>query len=42
MAVVLQNAFQDNYTGYSNMQWTMNLLFKRRAYFTATIYFQPD
>jgi len=39
MAVVLQNAFQDNYTGYGNIQQTVNLLFKRRAYFSATIYF---
>jgi iron complex outermembrane recepter protein len=39
MAVVLQNAFQDNYTGYGNLQQTVNLLFKRRAYFTATLYF---
>jgi hypothetical protein len=39
IAVVLQNAFQDNYTGYGNVQQRTNLLFKRRAYFTATIYF---
>ncbi|MBI5891384.1 MAG: TonB-dependent receptor [Nitrosomonadales bacterium] len=39
MAVVLQNAFQDNYTGYGNVPQRINLLFKRRAYFTATIYF---
>ena len=36
MAVVLQNAFQDNYTGYGNVSQRMNLLFNRRAYFTAT------
>jgi iron complex outermembrane receptor protein len=39
MAVVLQNAFQDNYTGYGNVPQRVNLLYKRRAYFTATIYF---
>ncbi len=39
VAVVLQNAFQNNYTEYGNLQQTVNLLFKRRAYFTATIYF---
>lgn len=39
IAVVLQNAFQDNYTGYGNVQQRTNLLFKRRAYFTATINF---
>ena len=39
IAVVLQNAFQNNYTGYGNLQQTVNLLFKRRAYITATIYF---
>jgi iron complex outermembrane receptor protein len=39
VAVVLQNAFQDNYTGYGNVPQRTNLLFKRRAYFTATFYF---
>lgn len=39
IAVVLQNAFQDNYTGYGNVTQRVNLLFKRRAYFTATINF---
>lgn len=39
MAVVLQNAFQDRYTGYGNMRLTVYLLFKRRTYFTATIYY---
>lgn len=39
MAVVLQNAFQDNYTGYGNVSQRVNLLFNRRAYFTATINF---
>lgn len=39
VAVVLQNAFQDNYTGYGNVPQRAGLLFKRRAYFTATINF---
>jgi len=39
MAVVLKNVFQNSYMGYGNIQQTMNLLFKRRAYFTATINF---
>jgi hypothetical protein len=39
MALVLQNAFQDNYTGYGNVPQRVNLLFKRRTYLTATIYF---
>ncbi len=39
IAVVLQNAFQDNYTGYGNVTQRVNLLFKRRAYLTATINF---
>jgi len=38
-AVILQNAFQDNYTGYGNEAQMANLLFKRRAYLTASIYF---
>jgi hypothetical protein len=39
IALVLQNAFQDNYTGYGNVPQRANLLFKRRTYLTATIYF---
>ena len=39
MAVILQSAFQDSYSGCGNIQQTVNLLFKRRAYFTATIYY---
>jgi hypothetical protein len=39
MALVLQNVFQDNYTGYGNVPQRVNLLFKRRTYLTATIYF---
>jgi hypothetical protein len=36
VAVVLQNAFQDNYTGYGNVTQRAGLTFKRRAYITAT------
>lgn len=39
VAAILQNAFQDNYTGYGNVDEMANLLFKRRAYLTASIYF---
>lgn len=39
VAVVIQNAFQDNYTGYGNVPQRENLLFKRRAYLTAIIHF---
>lgn len=39
IAVILQNVFQDNYTGYGNVLQTANLLFKRRAYLTASIIF---
>ncbi|GAB4119879.1 MAG: hypothetical protein Fur0026_10450 [Sideroxydans sp.] len=39
VALVLQNAFQDNYTGYGNVPQRANLLFKRRAYLTAIIHF---
>ena len=39
VAVVVQNAFQDNYTGYGNVPQRINLLFKRRAYLTATLHF---
>jgi hypothetical protein len=38
MTVALQSAFPDNKTGYGNMQQTVNLLLKRRAYFTETLY----
>lgn len=39
VAVVIQNAFQDNYTGYGNVPQRENLLFKRRAYLTAILHF---
>lgn len=39
VAVILQNAFQDNYTGYGNVAETANLLFKRRTYLTASVNF---
>jgi len=39
IAVIVQNAFQDNYTGYGNVTQRVNLLFRRRAYLTATINF---
>ena len=39
IAAVLQNAFQDNYTGYGNVSQRTNLLFNRRSYLTATFYF---
>ncbi|MDD4912242.1 MAG: TonB-dependent receptor [Sideroxydans sp.] len=39
VAVILKNVFQDNYTGYGNVAQMANLLFKRRAYLTANIYF---
>ncbi len=39
IALVLQNAFQDNYTGYGSVSQRANLLFKRRTYLSATIYF---
>lgn len=39
IALVIQNAFQDNYTGYGNVKQTANLLFKRRAYLTASLNF---
>lgn len=39
IAVVLQNVFQDNYTGYGNITQRANLLFKRRAYLTASVNF---
>lgn len=39
VAVILQNAFQDNYTGYGNEAQMANLLFKRRAYLTASVNF---
>lgn len=39
IAVVLQNAFQDNYTGYGNVSQRVGLTYKRRAYLTATLNF---
>jgi iron complex outermembrane recepter protein len=39
IAVIVQNAFQDNYTAYGNVPQRVNLLFRRRAYLTATFYF---
>ena len=39
VAVVLQNAFQNDYTAYGNVSQRMNLLFNRRAYLTATLNF---
>lgn len=39
VAAVVQNAFQDNYTGYGNVPQRAGLLFKRRAYLIATINF---
>lgn len=39
VALVIQNAFQDHYTGYGNVQQTSNLLFARRAYLAATLNF---
>jgi outer membrane receptor protein involved in Fe transport len=39
MALVVQNVFQDNYSGYGNVPERVNLLFKRRCYFTATYNF---
>lgn len=39
MAAVVQNAFQDNEMGCGNVPRRVNLLFKRRAYLTATFNF---
>ncbi len=39
VALIVQNAFQDNATGYANVPQRTNLVFKRRAYLTATINF---
>ena len=39
VALVVQNAFQDTYTGYGNVPERVNLLFKRRAYLTANYFF---
>ena len=39
IAVVIQNAFQDNYTGYGNVPQRVGLLFNRRTYITTTLYF---
>lgn len=36
VAVVVQNAFQDNYTEFANVPQKRNLIFDRRAYVTAT------
>jgi hypothetical protein len=37
MAMVLQSAFRDNNMEYGKVPERMNLLFERRAYFSATI-----
>lgn len=39
VAVVVQNAFQDNYTEFANTPQKRNLIFDRRAYVTATFNF---
>jgi iron complex outermembrane recepter protein len=39
ISLVVQNAFQDDYTKYSNALETNNMLFKRRAYIAATFNF---
>ena len=39
VAFVVQNVLQDNYTNYSAVPQTNNILFNRRAYLTATINF---
>lgn len=39
VAVVVQNAFQDNYTEFANVPQKRNLIFDRRAYVTATFNF---
>ncbi len=39
VALVVQNAFQDNYTEYTSSLEKRNLLFSRRAYITATYHF---
>lgn len=40
VAVVVQNAFQDNYTEFANVPQKRNLIFDRRAYVTATFNFR--
>lgn len=39
VAFVVQNAFQDNYSAFSAVPQTNNILFNRRAYLTATFNF---
>lgn len=39
IAVVVQNAFQDNYTSYGNVPQRVGMTYKRRAYLTATLNF---
>lgn len=39
IALVVQNAFQDNYTKYSIVDETNNIQFNRRAYVVASLYF---
>ncbi|MBI4808044.1 MAG: TonB-dependent receptor [Nitrosomonadales bacterium] len=39
VALVVQNAFQDNYTEFANTPQKSNLIFDRRTYLTATIHF---
>ncbi|MDP4029432.1 MAG: TonB-dependent receptor [Gallionella sp.] len=39
VALVVQNAFQDNYTEYSNVPQKAGFVFNRRAYLTATLKF---
>jgi iron complex outermembrane recepter protein len=39
MALILQNAFQDDYTTYSTTQETNNIHFQRRAFVSAFYYF---
>lgn len=39
VALVVQNAFQDNYTEYSNVPQKAGFIFNRRAYLTATLEF---
>jgi iron complex outermembrane receptor protein len=39
VALVVQNAFQDDYTKYSVTQETKNMQYNRRAFVTASVYF---
>lgn len=39
IALVVQNAFQDNYTEYSNVPQKVGFMFNRRVYLTATLGF---